>query len=220
MDFDSNPAVYAKSTIPSFEDWTGLWAVWDVATRRMIPDGELLGKPIKLRNACIFYLGHIPTFLEIQLNKVSNLPPCEPTHYPNIFERGIDPDVDNPEKCHDHSAVPDEWPPLEEILAYQRQVRTKVKKIYDGHHVPRDVGRALWIGFEHEIMHLETLLYMLLQSDKTLPPTLTTPDFEQEARDARVSRVPNQWFQIPQQNVAIGLDDPEDNSGGDQHFGW
>ena len=220
MDFNTDPIVYAASTIPSFQDWTGLWAVWDVVTRRMIPDEELHGKPIKLRNACIFYLGHIPTFLDIQLNKVSSLPPCEPTHYPEIFERGIDPDVDNPEICHQHSEVPEEWPPVHEILSFQGQVRSKVKSLYDGQELPRDVGRALWIGFEHEAMHLETLLYMLLQSNKMLPPTLTTPDFEDEAKIAQTARVPNQWFKIPQQSIGIGMDDPEDNTGGDRHFGW
>lgn len=220
MDFTTDPSVYAATTVPTFDDWKGLWAVWDVATRRMIPDDELLGKPIKLRNACIFYLGHIPTFLEIQLKKVSQLPPCEPKHYPDIFERGIDPDVDNPEKCHDHSTIPDEWPPLDEVLAYQGQVREKVRTIYEAGNIPRDVGRALWIGFEHEIMHLETLLYMLLQSDKTLPPTATTPNFEEMAKTAKAARVPNKWFQVPEQTINVGLDDPEDNSGGDKHFGW
>lgn len=33
----------------------------------------------------------------------------------------------------------------------------------------RCLAEALWIGFEHEIMHLETFLYMLLQSERTLP---------------------------------------------------
>lgn len=28
----------------------------------MIPRGDLVSKPIKLRNELIFYLGHIPTF--------------------------------------------------------------------------------------------------------------------------------------------------------------
>lgn len=220
MDFKSDPTSYAATSIPTYDDWKGLWAVWDVVTRRMIPDEELLGQPIKLRNACIFYLGHIPTFLEIQLKKVSQLPPCEPANYPEIFERGIDPDVDNPEHCHDHSSIPDEWPPVEEILSYQGQVREKVKTIYDNERIPRNVGRALWIGFEHEIMHLETLLYMLLQSDNTLPPTITIPDFKAEAKAAKVARVTNKWFKIPEQTIDIGLDDPEDNSGGDSHFGW
>jgi len=220
MAFNPDPSVYAEKTVPTFEDWRGLWAVWDLVTRGMIPDEELLEKPIKLRNACIFYLGHIPTFLDIQLNKSTDLPPCEPSYYPQIFERGIDPDVDNPEHCHAHSEIPDEWPPLDEILAYQAQVRAKVQELYEMEQMPRKVGRTLWLGFEHEIMHLETLLYMLLQSDKTRPPTAVTPDFEGEAKLAEAVRVPNQWFQIPERKITIGLDDPEDNSGPDSHFGW
>lgn len=220
MAFDSDPAVYAAHTFPTVEDWRGLWAVWDEVTRRMIADEELLEKPIKLRNACIFYLGHIPTFLDIQLTKATDLPACEPTHYPQIFERGIDPDVDNPDQCHTHSEVPDEWPLLEEILDYQAKVRSKVRTLCETPLLSREIGRALWIGFEHEIMHLETLLYMLLQSDKTRPPTVLAPDFEKEARLAEAARVPNKWFEVPEQTITIGLDDPDDNSGPDHHFGW
>jgi len=220
MPFNTDPAIYAASTYPSLEDWKGLWAVWDVVTRSMIPKEELHEKPIKLRNACIFYLGHIPTFMDIQLTKMTNEPPCEPSYYPEIFERGIDPDVDNPEQCHAHSEVPEKWPPLEEILAYQDKVRTKIRKLSSMQVIPRHVGRALWIGFEHEIMHLETLLYMLLQSGKTLPPTRFRPDFEGDAKRAEATRVPNQWFKIPAQRIQLGLEDPEDNLGPDRHFGW
>jgi hypothetical protein len=220
MAFDSNPSVYAASTVPTLEDWKGIWSVWDIVTRGMIPDEELLEKPIKLRNACIFYLGHIPTFLDIQLTKATTIPPCEPSYYRQIFERGIDPDVDNPEQCHTHSEIPDEWPPVEEILVYQGEVRAKVEKVYGSQDIPRDVGRALWIGFEHEIMHLETLLYMLLQSDKTRPPTSVAPDFEGDSKLAEAARVPNEWFEIPEKRIIIGLDDPDDNSGPDNHFGW
>lgn len=220
MSFGVDPAEYAGTTVPTLADWKGLWKAWDTVTRGMIPEEELLDKPIKLRNACIFYLGHIPTFLDIQLKKATKQPLCEPSYYSQIFERGIDPDVDNPEQCHDHSEIPDEWPPLDEILIYQDRVRAKVGRMYDSGKIPRNVGRALWIGFEHEIMHLETLLYILLQSDKTLPPTSVMPDFEADARQAEAARVPNQWFRIPSQAITIGLDDPEDNSGDDNHFGW
>jgi hypothetical protein len=220
MEFHTNPAIYAATTVPSADDWLNLWKVWDVVTRKMIPEADLLEKPIKLRNACIFYLGHIPTFLDIQLCKVSNEPACEPSHYAKIFERGIDPDVDNPEHCHAHSDIPDEWPHLDEILAYQDQVRAKVLKLVDSSKIPREVGRALWIGLEHEIMHLETLLYMLLQSDRTIPPTSHTPDFKGLAEAAKGSQTENKWFEIPGQQLTIGLEDPEDNSGGYGHFGW
>jgi hypothetical protein len=220
MAFNLDPVVYAASTVPSTADWEDLWAVWDHVTRRMVPNEELGAKPIKLRNAIIFYLGHIPTFLDIQLTKATKEPACEPTTYPKIFERGVDPDVDNPEHCHAHSETPDEWPPISEILLYQERVRSKVRSLNERKDISRNISRALWIGFEHEIMHLETLLYMLLQSDKTLPPTEIVPKFAVEARQAAAARVPNQWFDIPEQRITIGLEDPEDNSGGDHHFGW
>ncbi|RYP58026.1 hypothetical protein DL771_011362 [Monosporascus sp. 5C6A] len=217
------PSQYASSYIPSLKDWDGLWVAWDTVTQRMLPREALLNKPIKLRNACIFYLGHIPAFLDIQLTKTTKKGPTEPSFYHGIFERGIDPDVDNPELCHQHSEIPDEWPPVEDILEYQGRVRGRLMGLYsDGlESIPRDIGRAIWVGFEHEIMHLETLLYMMLQSDKTLPPPHTVrPDFEALALQARSARVENEWFDIPEQEITLGLDDPEDVLTFKGHFGW
>lgn len=223
MSFSMVPSVYGRYAVPSQDEWESLWEAWDVVTREMLPREELLEKPIKLRNACIFYLGHIPAFLDIQLTKTTGLSPSEPEYFHAIFERGIDPDVDNPELCHAHSEIPDEWPPLNEILTYQDRVRSRLKGLYAGgqEKIPRDVGRAIWVGFEHELMHIETLLYMMLQSSKTLPPPhVQTPDFEKLASKARSERVPNEWFDIPAQEITIGQDDPEDKDDFESHFVW
>ncbi|KAH6605386.1 hypothetical protein Trco_007093 [Trichoderma cornu-damae] len=224
MPFARLPALYAKDALPVWADWESLWSAWDTVTRKMLPDAELNEKPIKLRNACIFYLGHIPAFLDIQLKKTTKAGGTEPLYFHAIFERGIDPDVDNPEKCHDHSEIPDEWPALEDILTYQDRVRQRLRRLYsDPEQLAGDVRRAVWMGFEHEVLHLETLLYMLLQSDKTLPPPHTAaPDFPLIAQKAYAERVPNQWFDIPEQVVTIGMDDPEDEDEPDaaRHFGW
>jgi formylglycine-generating enzyme required for sulfatase activity len=70
-------------------------------------------------------------------------------------------------------------------------------------------------------MHLETLLYMLVQSEKTVaPPTTVMPDFQALATQARQGAVENQWFDVPAQKVEIGLEDPDDNSGPEHFFGW
>lgn len=223
MPFSLIPSAYASSVLPTVGDWEGLWTAWDTVTRHMIPREELLDQPIKLRNACIFYIGHTPTFLDIQLNKTTKGAATEPKHYASIFERGIDPDVDNPEHCHSHSLIPDEWPPVEEILEYQARVRQRLRSLYDNgaDKIPRNVARAIWVSFEHEAMHLETLLYMLLQSEKTLPPPdVMKPDFEAMSNKARTARVENQWFDVPAQNVIIGMDDPEDAVDPVCHFGW
>jgi hypothetical protein len=217
------PSLYARHALPALEDWDALWASWDVVTQEMLPRDVLLEKPIKLRNACIFYLGHIPTFLDIQLTKTTNEAATHPASFHAVFERGIDPDVDNPELCHAHSEIPDEWPPVDQILTYQDRVRSRVRDLYAAGQdkIARHVGRAIWVGFEHELMHIETLLYMMLQSDKTHPPShVPTPDFPQLAIRARQERVENEWFDVPAQTIAIGIDDPEDGTDTDVHFGW
>ena len=67
--------------VPSREEWRNLWAAWDFVTTRMIPPSMLFEKPIDLRHICLFYLGHIPTFLDIQLSKVLQEPSTEPEEF-------------------------------------------------------------------------------------------------------------------------------------------
>ena len=69
-------------------------------------------------------------------------------------------------------------------------------------------------------MHLETLLYMLLQSDRTVPPPGVTPDFVALGKQAREAAVPNQWISIPANTISVGMEDPENDDGPDRFFGW
>ena len=46
--------------MPSLEEFTELWKLWDEVTLGMIPQSMLFEKPIDLRHMCLFYLGHIP----------------------------------------------------------------------------------------------------------------------------------------------------------------
>lgn len=214
---------YATHPVPSLADWADLWTAWDCVTQDMIPEEELLEQPIKLRNACIFYLGHIPTFMDIHLTRATRGKATEPKYYTQIFERGVDPDVDDPDQCHAHSEIPDSWPATSEILTFQARVRDRTRDLYASGQANNDprVSRALWLAYEHEIMHLETLLYMLVQSEKTLaPPGTIVPDFEALAMQAEQKSVANQWFKIPAQDIEIGLTDPDNNSGPAHYFGW
>lgn len=60
--YPTKPDQYAAEPVPSLIDWENLWVAWDTVTKAMIPQEQLMDKPIKLRNSLIFYLGHIPTF--------------------------------------------------------------------------------------------------------------------------------------------------------------
>jgi len=51
----------------------------------MIPPSMLFQKPIDLRHICLFYLGHIPAFLDIHLSKLLNEPNTEPEEFKVAF---------------------------------------------------------------------------------------------------------------------------------------
>lgn len=158
--FPLKPDEYAARSVPSLDEFEKLWAAWDLVSRHMIPEKELHSKPINLRNCCIFYLGHIPAFNDIHLTRATGDAPTKPALYQEMFERGIDPDVENPENCHAHSEIPDEWPPTDEIIDYQARVRARTRSLFTNGAAAADrkIGRALWIGFEHERKKLSSCL--------------------------------------------------------------
>ena len=67
--------------VPSLHEFQELWAAWDFITRGMIPDSMLFEKPIDLRHICLFYTGHIPTFLDIYLSNLLEEPNTEPEYF-------------------------------------------------------------------------------------------------------------------------------------------
>ncbi|KAF8895621.1 hypothetical protein BD779DRAFT_1466996 [Infundibulicybe gibba] len=206
---------------PSIRDWESLWATWDCISRNMIPPSMLFQKPIDLRHICLFYLGHIPAFLDIHLSKLLGEPNTEPDNFKYIFERGIDPLVDDPTQCHAHSPVPqsdEDWPSLTTILQFQSRVRARLLKLYSDTKsgkivMNRKIARVLFMTYEHEALHAETLLYMLLQRAGTgtlPPPGFTAPPWTSLA---------SHWDSIPTPKaktvtlgpavIALGHDDYE-----------
>ena len=107
------------------------------------------------------------------------------------------------------------------MLDYQVRVRERIQKLVVVAKTDRKVARAVWLAFEHEAMHLETFLYMLLQSERVLaPPGRPVPDFKALASKAKQHRVANQWHRVPSTVVTLGLEDPENDIGPDRYFGW
>ena len=74
--------------VPRLEDFQVLWEAWDTISLGMIPRSMLFTKPIDLRHICLFYLGHIPAFLDIHLSRLLGEANTEPTHFKDIFEVG------------------------------------------------------------------------------------------------------------------------------------
>jgi DinB superfamily len=98
--------------------------VWERTDRLFTlvgPDG-IFQRPIALRHPFVFYVGHLPGFARNHvcrrlLGRLSFNP-----RFDEIFDRGIDPDVDDPTRCHAHPEVPDAWPALDAVLAYRDRV--------------------------------------------------------------------------------------------------
>jgi L-histidine Nalpha-methyltransferase / hercynylcysteine S-oxide synthase len=97
-----------------------------------------------------------------------------------------------------------------------------ISSIENGHpQADRRLARGYWLAYEHEAMHLETFLYMLIQSSRVLaPPGNPTPDFQKLAETAACARQINAWHKIPESDIIVGMDDPENDAGPDRYFGW
>ncbi|QRV86392.1 Histidine-specific methyltransferase, SAM-dependent [Ceratobasidium sp. AG-Ba] len=190
----SSPSKTPFAAVPTRGEWAEVWKTWDTITLGMIPSEMLHQKPIDLRHKCLFYLGHIPAFLDIHLTRLLGEEHTEPVYFKDIFERGIDPHVDDPTSIHPHSEVPvndEDWPSLAEILAFRDRVRARVLRLYDAFDsgekpLTRKAGRVLWMTLEHETSHAEASDFSCSSDLKlikragtgTLPPPTITPDWD------------------------------------------
>ncbi|KAG1882685.1 histidine-specific methyltransferase [Suillus subluteus] len=205
----------AKFGIPSIKHWSNMWTVWDFVTRRMIPPAMLFQKPIDLRHICLFYLGHIPTFLDIHLSRLLDEPHTEPQE----FKRGIDPNVDDPTQCHVRLITP-----IHSILAFQIRVRERLRKVYsdiaEGKiSLTRKVARVLFMTFEHE----DALVYASStrrERERFLHPTFLLPTGTPKPDIATVEIGPS--------TITLGINDIEAEDAdpakrcdlADHIFGW
>jgi ergothioneine biosynthesis protein EgtB len=124
-------------------------------------------QPVPIRHPLIFYLGHLPAFAWNQVCRgVLGMPSFHP-EFDALFERGIDPvGVDR----HDAETL---WPKAADVLAYRDRVREilvgSIDAVADRAESDplADKGRIFEVAIEHELMHQETLQYLLLQLPTT-----------------------------------------------------
>jgi gamma-glutamyl hercynylcysteine S-oxide synthase len=119
-------------------------------------------RPIALRNPVVFYEGHLPGFALNTLVKLALKREGVDARLETLFARGIDPE--------DETAVKnptDLWPSREEVQAFAAACDERVEDalrtaLLEDDSVPQlRGGEAVFTILEHELMHQETLLYML-----------------------------------------------------------
>lgn len=128
----------------------------------LLPPEAWLDRPIGLRHPFVFYVGHLPAFLWNQVGGGVLGLPSESAELDALFERGIDPLSD----AGAAEATIDAWPERDTILAYRDRIRAwTLAESFD--RVQQATGplaehvRVHRLVLEHELMHHETLLYML-----------------------------------------------------------
>lgn len=130
-----------------------------------------------------------------------------------------------------------DWPSLHSILAFQIRVRERLRKVYsdiaEGKvSLTRKVARVLFMTFEHEGFHVETLLYMLVQRAGTgtiPPPDFSPPHWESLAAQWQAAPKPAvATVEIGPSIVTLGINDIEAEDAdpakrcdlADHIFGW
>ncbi|KNE64353.1 hypothetical protein AMAG_09379 [Allomyces macrogynus ATCC 38327] len=200
--------------LPVIDEWARVWAAWDHVLHTVIDPAALNIAPIDVRHPLVFYVGHAPCFTDVQIATVLGEPTLGPNEFPRIFTRGIDPDLKDPDRCHDHSEVPDAWPEVARIAEYRDRARARVRAVLERagkENMGKAERHALNLAFEHEIMHLETLMYMVAQLSPSyihLPTSAVPLD-----RDP-TPLAPASLLTLPAQTVTLGR--PRDSPG----FGW
>ncbi|MEM7516225.1 MAG: SUMF1/EgtB/PvdO family nonheme iron enzyme, partial [Planctomycetota bacterium] len=175
-------------------------------------------RSISLRHPFIFYLGHLPAFAWNQIARgVLNEPSFHP-HFDDLFERGIDP-------LDDHSADAvriDDWPEVSEIEAYRDEVRVRLRecvaKIEAQQETSEDPllrhSRIVHLVIEHELMHHETLLYLIQE----LQPELKRAPEGYSIQRGSAGTTDPETVRIPQGSIRLGANFDEIPFGWDNEF--
>ena len=193
------------------------WARSDALFRILAPDA-VAAQPIALRQPFIFYIGHLPAFAWNQIGRgVLGRPSFDPA-FDELFARGID-----PLETDGFQPLPsDVWPAVARILPYRDRIRDALRaacaEVEARAESDADVlvqqARIYAVVLEHELMHHETLLYMMQQlphTQKVRPAGL--PPLE------RFGAPPPGTVSVPGGRVRIGMDFDDLPFGWDNEFG-
>jgi iron(II)-dependent oxidoreductase len=176
---------------------------------QLLPEDAWFDNPIPVRHPFVFYEGHLAAFGVNTLVKGALGRPGVDAMLERLFERGIDP------KDEGEGATL-AWPTRARVADYVRRAEEAIADAitaveHDTTHGPRpERTEALHTIVEHELMHQETLLYMLRELPTAAKRRLAGLE------PLRVGGAPpaRRAVAIPPGCATLGLDR------GSQTFGW
>ena len=136
------------------------WALTDLLFASLKSRDAFYSPPYhRLRHPLIFYYGH-PAVLYINKLRISRLVEAIRPDFEVLFQTGVD-----EMSWDDLLSVENSWPEVEQVVEYRRDVYRTVRGLIKHHeglkegHPPITPEHELWalfMGFEHERIHLET----------------------------------------------------------------
>jgi iron(II)-dependent oxidoreductase len=158
-------------------------------------------RPIALRNPIVFYEGHLPAFSVNTLAKLALKRGGVDPDLEVLFARGIDPETEAAVK-----SPTDVWPSRERVQAYAASADALIEEVLANAPLEDDSvpelrgGEAVFTILEHEVMHQETLLYMLhnLPYEKKVKSDLFA------ARADRQKLIASERVRVPAGEVLLG----------------
>ncbi len=183
-----------------------------------------------LRHPLIFYYGH-PAVLYVNKLRVAGLidKPIN-AHFESIFETGVD-----EMSWDDLSKNKMKWPSVEEVHSYRKQVYELVSKVISD--IKPDslnnlgMNSPLWslfMGFEHERIHIETSSVLITELPQNLVrfpeamvayhPTLSRKSSVALPRE-NVDYPKNEMISMPSKEIKVGKDTNFPSYGWDNEYG-
>ena len=157
----------------------------------------LYSRPVPERHRLIFYLGHLEAFDWNQIcRQALDLPSFHP-EFDKLFEFGIDPPVGKVAED-----APADWPDVEQVRAYNSQVRNIVDDVLE-----RAPEQILHVALEHRLMHAETLAYLFhnVPYEQKIPQR-PNPAYSTRPTPARMLAIPGGIATLGQTPGEFGWD--------------
>lgn len=188
------------------------WVMTEILFGGLVGDEPFYRPPYHgLRHPLIFYYVH-PACLYINKLRLAGLldQPVDP-YIETLFETGVD-----EMSWDDMSKNEIEWPTLDVAHAYRKRVYNIVEDIImhhpglnEGHGpiTPRNPLWALFMGFEHERIHLETSSVLMRELPLHLvsrPPAFPADAPSSLYKDGQITERELDWVQVPATQISIG----------------
>jgi len=225
-----NHATCTRQDVLDYFDNT--WTLTELLFSSLQSDATFYLQPYhQLRQPLIFYYGH-PAALYVNKFRLAGLIP-RPINalYEQLFETGVD-----EMSWDDLSQSTTMWPTVDETHAYRQDAYLMVRSLIENHpdladgHAPIGQDHPLWalfMGFEHERIHLETSSVLM----RELPASLvrqpagwtrehpSVPEIENFKPIEGVDYPRNQLLKVAAAEVALGKPREWPSYGWDNEYG-